>query len=102
MCLVICVLSFFFFFKQKTAYEMRISDWSSDVCSSDLKNLAHLAYPAPMATGDRGNRRQASITAPSRAVPNRFSVWSIWPRAHVDPLKRLFIGGALIHYQRLD
>src|SRR3546814_4441096 len=30
----------FFFFKQKTAYEMRISDWSSDVCSSDL--LAHL------------------------------------------------------------
>src|SRR3546814_6504876 len=30
------VLAFFFFFKQKTAYEMRISDWSSDVCSSDL------------------------------------------------------------------
>src|SRR3546814_16701090 len=29
-----CIL--FFFFKQKTAYEMRISDWSSDVCSSDL------------------------------------------------------------------
>src|SRR3546814_2300449 len=32
-CIVLCV---FFFFKQKTAYEMRISDWSSDVCSSDL------------------------------------------------------------------
>src|SRR3546814_6980201 len=31
----VCVLSLFFF-KQKTAYEMRISDWSSDVCSSDL------------------------------------------------------------------
>src|SRR3546814_5143602 len=30
------MLVFFFFFKQKTAYEMRISDWSSDVCSSDL------------------------------------------------------------------
>src|SRR3546814_3432740 len=29
-------LFLFFFFKQKTAYEMRISDWSSDVCSSDL------------------------------------------------------------------
>src|SRR3546814_7911423 len=29
----------FFFFKQKTAYEMRISDWSSDVCSSDLRCL---------------------------------------------------------------
>src|SRR3546814_9794491 len=30
------MLAFLFFFKQKTAYEMRISDWSSDVCSSDL------------------------------------------------------------------
>src|SRR3546814_9837767 len=30
----------FFFFNQKTAYEMRISDWSSDVCSSDLKEGA--------------------------------------------------------------
>src|SRR3546814_3518210 len=29
-----------FFFKQKTAYEMRISDWSSDVCSSDLEQIA--------------------------------------------------------------
>src|SRR3546814_10883699 len=29
----------FFFFKQKTAYEVRISDWSSDVCSSDLKDV---------------------------------------------------------------
>src|SRR3546814_8159311 len=34
----VCV-SLFFFFKQKTAYEMRISDWSSDVCSSDLYPL---------------------------------------------------------------
>src|SRR3546814_9967735 len=31
----------FFFFKQKTAYEMRISDWSSDVCSSDLTTVIH-------------------------------------------------------------
>src|SRR3546814_2562372 len=31
------MLCIFFFFKQKTAYEMRISDWSSDVCSSDLR-----------------------------------------------------------------
>src|SRR3546814_10530919 len=35
VCLVVYGGSFFFF-KQKTAYEMRISDWSSDVCSSDL------------------------------------------------------------------
>src|SRR3546814_15564359 len=34
----------FFFFKQKTAYEMRISDWSSDVCSSDLMTSATLNY----------------------------------------------------------
>src|SRR3546814_10891668 len=34
---------FFFFFKQKTAYEMRISDWSSDVCSSDLENAPDVA-----------------------------------------------------------
>src|SRR3546814_21151865 len=34
--LVMFLVSFFFFFKQKTSYEMRISDWSSDVCSSDL------------------------------------------------------------------
>src|SRR3546814_9132836 len=32
----------FFFFKQKTAYEMRISDWSSDVCSSDLRLIDFL------------------------------------------------------------
>src|SRR3546814_6455550 len=36
-------VSFFFFFKQKTAYEMRISDWSSDVCSSDLYKGAEFA-----------------------------------------------------------
>src|SRR3546814_2319783 len=36
--LIFCLnFLFLFFFKQKTAYEMRISDWSSDVCSSDLR-----------------------------------------------------------------
>src|SRR3546814_3723260 len=40
---------FFFFFKQKTAYEMRISDWSSDVCSSDLHGDLLLAQPRPVA-----------------------------------------------------
>src|SRR3546814_9807756 len=41
-------MSCFFFFKQKTAYEMRISDWSSDVCSSDL----HTIYGALLAGVD--------------------------------------------------
>src|SRR3546814_3944928 len=35
----VLVIFMFFFFKQKTAYEMRISDWSSDVCSSDLRTM---------------------------------------------------------------
>src|SRR3546814_17772995 len=44
---------FFFFFKQKTAYELRISVWSSDVCSSDLDRAAEAA---PAIAGDSGNR----------------------------------------------
>src|SRR3546814_2005215 len=50
MCeLDVCVVVFvFFFFKQKTAYEMRISDWSSDVCSSDLlSGMTDLMVDAP-------------------------------------------------------
>src|SRR5881227_4180944 len=45
MCLLICkrissmCFSFFFFFKQKTAYDITVRDWSSDVCSSDLQRL---------------------------------------------------------------
>src|SRR3546814_11460776 len=43
----------FFFFKQKTAYEMRISDWSSDVCSSDLEIFPRLGQ----GRGQRHGRR---------------------------------------------
>src|SRR3546814_2102693 len=42
----LCFRMFFFCFKQKTAYEMRISDWSSDVCSSDLQMLLDPRFPA--------------------------------------------------------
>src|SRR3546814_5597029 len=38
MLVEICLWLCFFFFKQKTAYDMRMSDWSSDVCSSDLND----------------------------------------------------------------
>src|SRR3546814_260053 len=51
---------FFFFFKQKTAYEMRISDWSSDVCSSDLRRSWTwdiLLWRAPSARADRTRGR---------------------------------------------
>src|SRR3546814_11838411 len=48
---------FFFFFEQKTAYEMRISDWSSDVCSSDLSSLrsACVASVEPLPGSDSPN-----------------------------------------------
>src|SRR3546814_3418945 len=52
MCIGVCIMYWFFFFKQKTAYEMRISDWSSDVCSSDLARLLDAAavatFPSPI------------------------------------------------------
>src|SRR3546814_4683084 len=51
--LVCCVV---FFFKQKTAYEMRISDWSSDVCSSDLRELQRRVDEARLAIGRERNR----------------------------------------------
>src|SRR3546814_2422263 len=48
MCNKVCSFVFcFFFFKQKTAYEMRISDWSSDVCSSDLQHRRARPVPGP-------------------------------------------------------
>src|SRR3546814_1414502 len=54
---------FFFFFKQKTAYELRISDWSSDVCSSDLIVLrpppGNIARPAPPVRADEGSIGQS-------------------------------------------
>src|SRR3546814_20221320 len=43
---MLVIYDVFFFFKQKTAYEMRISDWSSDVCSSDLHSGANQAEAA--------------------------------------------------------
>src|SRR6058998_36308 len=74
-------LCFFFFFKQKTAYEMVMSDWSSDVCSSDLRAAApharrpplprSAAPPGPdrrLARLDGGLRRHAALRRP-RAAP---------------------------------
>src|SRR3546814_1862505 len=61
----------FFFFKQKTAYEMRISDWSSDVCSSDLRPpfpfLALLLLGLPENTG-RGIARRRWSDEPAFGV----------------------------------
>src|SRR3546814_14890213 len=51
----------FFFFKQKTAYEMRISDWSSDVCSSDLVE----------GRAERGGETAPDPARPARALSGR-------------------------------
>src|SRR3546814_9609455 len=52
---MMCLVLFFFFFKQKTAYEMRISDWSSDVCSSDLMtSYCPLPGVGPKSPADNG------------------------------------------------
>src|SRR3546814_5601206 len=50
---------YFFFFKQKTAYEMRISDWSSDVCSSDL-----IERTGPLGSAISFRKRQAAFLQP--------------------------------------
>src|SRR3546814_6002455 len=63
----------FFLFKQKTAYEMRISDWSSDVCSSDL----HSANEASNAPTHQSRRCRNSIRCSSSGA--RLSSISIMP-----------------------
>src|SRR3546814_10744389 len=69
---------FFFFFKQKTAYEMRISDWSSDVCSSDLfvpEALGVLHHLVPLLGRDGGQlhllavHAQVGLAAPVPDLP---------------------------------
>src|SRR3546814_2304405 len=57
---------FVFFCKQKTAYDVRISDWSSDVCSSDL--IVDLAHPHPGALLDTLDRRLGGQAAIDRLV----------------------------------
>src|SRR3546814_3576075 len=64
------MLYVFFFFKQKTAYEMRISDWSSDVCSSDLP-AGHSAVRR--ADGFRG----LSVDAPARSWPDGYFLFRL-------------------------
>src|SRR3546814_2469414 len=66
--LFFCV--FFFFFKQKTAYEMRISDWSSDVCSSDL-----LQTPA------HARRQPTSLPMSAIALAPSLTLSCWWPSA---------------------
>src|SRR3546814_1828444 len=62
-------LLIFFFFKQKTAYEMRISDWSSDVCSSDLwQTLFDVIQNSVLMKGQATLARRQTTTALRRAL----------------------------------
>src|SRR3546814_17364916 len=63
----------FFFFKHKTAYEMRISDWSSDVCSSDLAGLSpgRAEGRGHAAAGARAHRDAAGRGGSADGAPRR-------------------------------
>src|SRR3546814_7314400 len=79
---MVMLLVFFFFFKQKTAYEMRISDWSSDVCSSDLKTSA-MAVPSAIPIQNwyriiRLPRREDCAQRGALFITNVFIVFSVY------------------------
>src|SRR3546814_5268502 len=67
----------FFFFKQKTAYEMRISDWSSDVCSSDLsistrrRRILLRSHPARAMVARARDRLRLRTVVPVEEHPGR-------------------------------
>src|SRR3546814_14580974 len=72
------IVYFFFFFTQKTAYEMRISDWSSDVCSSDLSVVGDALLAAGISLAEDGVGAAALVggqwvdhNLPSPEVPVR-------------------------------
>src|SRR3546814_8012266 len=65
------MVCWFFFFKQKTAYEMRVSDWGSDVCSSDLYRHAGRGLRRPARIGDAQHIVDARAER-RRGVADRF------------------------------
>src|SRR3546814_1087746 len=70
-------LSLFFFFKQKTEYEMPISDWSSDVCSSDLapakQDQVYSTVPGSSAPAGKSYSTEAVSDPAAQAVKERFA-----------------------------
>src|SRR3546814_3428645 len=67
------VLFCFFFFKQKTAYEMRISDWSSDVCSSDLASRMRVRASGPLLARPLAPARRAGLVVGAELFMSRQS-----------------------------
>src|SRR3546814_11307036 len=77
MLYVMYFMLFLFFFKQKTAYEMRISDWSSDVCSSDLSSAQPdfhlvLSYRAAILSLLRGDDMQMPYAVEAQGLVKDF------------------------------
>src|SRR3546814_1984588 len=95
----VCIVWFWFifFFKQKTAYEMRISHWSSDVCSSDL--IAAVLRPLALQVARRerdlpgGLRDRSREVHPCRAAGNVvvFPLRTVVDRRHPRPLDQLVL-----------
>src|SRR3546814_854527 len=75
----------FFLFNQKTAYEMRISDWSSDVCSSDLES-GGIAHGAIAASGMHLQRSATAGPPHDAYIPNQTIL------IVAQPARRIFIG----------
>src|SRR3546814_20394048 len=94
---------YFFFFKQKTAYEMRISDWSSDVCSSDLAlrrpaqliGLRHRAEVGHQASGHRGGYRHR-CGRPVRIQPEQVPTGGGCPDRAEDDRRLKGLRGVLV------
>src|SRR3546814_8382519 len=100
-----------FFFKQKTAYEMRISDWSSDVCSSDLQcpedvrpyfgdgDECHMAFHFPlmpriyMALAQEDRHPITDIMYQTPEIPENCQ-WAIFLRNHDELTLEMEIGRA--------
>src|SRR3546814_12735855 len=84
----------FFFFKQKTAYEMRISDWSSDVCSSDLRDEP-LARRALVGQEDEQRTFVADIFPVVREIADELPGLRAW-LAEIVERQRIARVGALV------
>src|SRR3546814_18698455 len=67
------MIRFVFFFKQKTAYEMRISDWSSDVCSSDLSTTGLTSDETSLSLVCDENFGSGTLTESTQVRPSRAS-----------------------------
>src|SRR3546814_8334177 len=77
-------IMYFFFFKQKTAYEVRVSDWSSDVCSSDLDNMKTAVTSVFTGKERVFNRRFLIMTDHYMVEPTACSPAAGWEKGQVE------------------